>query len=101
MQRFESAERTRTGMLTSRAGLPAASTALTNDPAYVWVHGPQLRIYNKSFRNDPCSKHTAPLPSSPHYLSSLNHLPHHLLFFFLLIRRPPRSPLFPYTTLSG
>src|SRR5437762_11686405 len=23
----------------------------------------------------------------------------HLLFFFLLIRRPPRSTLFPYTTL--
>src|SRR3954470_25083481 len=22
------------------------------------------------------------------------------LFFFLMIRRPPRSPLFPYTTLS-
>src|SRR5437588_13004788 len=26
-----------------------------------------------------------------------NHL--HLLFFFLIIRRPPRSTLFPYTTL--
>src|SRR5258706_13552258 len=24
---------------------------------------------------------------------------HHLLFFFLMIRRPPRSTLFPYTTL--
>src|SRR5258708_20649120 len=23
-----------------------------------------------------------------------------MLFFFLMIRRPPRSPLFPYTTLS-
>src|SRR3712207_7292216 len=23
----------------------------------------------------------------------------HLFFFFLMIRRPPRSPLFPYTTL--
>src|SRR2546429_7932915 len=27
-------------------------------------------------------------------------VPHHvLLFFFLMIRRPPRSTLFPYTTL--
>src|SRR5256885_9802914 len=26
-------------------------------------------------------------------------LSHHLLFFFLMIRRPPRSTLFPYTTL--
>src|SRR2546430_13314514 len=25
--------------------------------------------------------------------------PHHLFFFFLMIRRPPRSTLFPYTTL--
>src|SRR5438552_2315359 len=25
--------------------------------------------------------------------------PLHLLFFFLMIRRPPRSTLFPYTTL--
>src|SRR5437660_9867466 len=24
---------------------------------------------------------------------------HHVLFFFLMIRRPPRSTLFPYTTL--
>src|SRR2546430_9138879 len=24
---------------------------------------------------------------------------HHLFFFFLMIRRPPRSTLFPYTTL--
>src|SRR5262249_61457047 len=26
-------------------------------------------------------------------------LPTHFLFFFLMIRRPPRSTLFPYTTL--
>src|SRR6266542_7010337 len=26
-------------------------------------------------------------------------LPHLFLFFFLMIRRPPRSTLFPYTTL--
>src|SRR6267143_2708606 len=26
-------------------------------------------------------------------------LPHSLFFFFLMIRRPPRSTLFPYTTL--
>src|SRR5256885_3106505 len=26
-------------------------------------------------------------------------LPHFLFFFFLMIRRPPRSTLFPYTTL--
>src|SRR2546429_9909511 len=30
----------------------------------------------------------------PHYAS-----PHSLFFFFLMIRRPPRSTLFPYTTL--
>src|SRR3712207_8596919 len=24
---------------------------------------------------------------------------HYVVFFFLMIRRPPRSPLFPYTTL--
>src|SRR5438132_4371292 len=32
---------------------------------------------------------------------SFDHLPSHLflLFFFLMIRRPPRSTLFPYTTL--
>src|SRR5690242_21690888 len=27
------------------------------------------------------------------------HSPYHFLFFFLIIRRPPRSTLFPYTTL--
>src|SRR5256885_3486041 len=27
------------------------------------------------------------------------HLPHFVFFFFLMIRRPPRSTLFPYTTL--
>src|SRR2546422_1196949 len=26
-------------------------------------------------------------------------VPHSLIFFFLMIRRPPRSTLFPYTTL--
>src|ERR1039458_10740088 len=26
-------------------------------------------------------------------------MPHTGVFFFLMIRRPPRSPLFPYTTL--
>src|SRR5256885_8451213 len=29
----------------------------------------------------------------------MTHLPFLLLFFFLMIRRPPRSTLFPYTTL--
>src|SRR5699024_12357301 len=34
------------------------------------------------------------------FLRSLPHAPHLLtLLFFLLIRRPPRSTLFPYTTL--
>src|SRR5260370_42550605 len=32
-------------------------------------------------------------------LSRSSRLPQFLLFFFLMIRRPPRSPLFPYTTL--
>src|SRR5258708_39565323 len=33
--------------------------------------------------------------------SYLHFTPHHLhfIFFFLMIRRPPRSTLFPYTTL--
>src|SRR5258705_11744600 len=30
---------------------------------------------------------------------TFHRLRHHLLFFFLMIRRPPRSTLFPYTTL--
>src|SRR5256885_16172489 len=30
---------------------------------------------------------------------SFTKLPHDLIFFFLMIRRPPRSTLFPYTTL--
>src|SRR5689334_25335886 len=38
-----------------------------------------------------------------HYTSSIfdhtQHSHHSLLFFFLMIRRPPRSTLFPYTTL--
>src|SRR5947209_15449178 len=35
-----------------------------------------------------------------HYVSpSRSLLPFHVFFFFLMIRRPPRSTLFPYTTL--
>src|SRR5207248_10983189 len=34
-----------------------------------------------------------------HTLALSHSLYHSSLFFFLLIRRPPRSPLFPYTTL--
>src|SRR5205085_11698200 len=35
-----------------------------------------------------------------HYMFSISLHPHTLvLFFFLMIRRPPRSTLFPYTTL--
>src|SRR5690348_18450078 len=30
---------------------------------------------------------------------SYSHAPHLFFFFFLMIRRPPRSTLFPYTTL--
>src|SRR6266705_4853054 len=32
------------------------------------------------------------------YIRRLNY-PHPIIFFFLMIRRPPRSTLFPYTTL--
>src|SRR5450830_2004467 len=35
----------------------------------------------------------------PHYLSHLGFLAGQIGFFFLIIRRPPRSTLFPYTTL--
>src|SRR5690348_18383216 len=33
------------------------------------------------------------------YMSISCHTPDYLFFFFLMIRRPPRSTLFPYTTL--
>src|SRR5258708_20723860 len=33
------------------------------------------------------------------FIRCLSHLLLHLFFFFLMIRRPPRSTLFPYTTL--
>src|SRR5260370_39731126 len=33
------------------------------------------------------------------FFCSLLHVLHDILFFFLMIRRPPRSTLFPYTTL--
>src|SRR2546430_16304929 len=48
------------------------------------------------------SKHTDPLyeflntPTAHHYICLAENV---LLFFFLMIRRPPRSTLFPYTTL--
>src|SRR5256886_7895636 len=32
-------------------------------------------------------------------MRTLVHLPRFVIFFFLMIRRPPRSTLFPYTTL--
>src|SRR5437762_8885909 len=32
-------------------------------------------------------------------LNDITHFDHSLLFFFLMIRPPPRSTLFPYTTL--
>src|SRR5262249_61646377 len=38
------------------------------------------------------ASHRHPSPRHPYVFL-------HLLFFFLMIRRPPRSPLFPYTTL--
>src|SRR5207248_9117839 len=47
-----------------------------------------------------CSQLATPLPPAAH----LHVLPNprltiYFLFFFLMIRRPPRSTLFPYTTL--
>src|SRR6266513_4151882 len=33
------------------------------------------------------------------YIMSLSNLLYCIIFFFLMIRRPPRSTLFPYTTL--
>src|SRR6478735_2478740 len=39
-------------------------------------------------------------PEAGFFIADLSHrLACHCFFFFLLIRRPPRSPLFPYTTL--
>src|SRR5437660_11267153 len=46
-------------------------------------------------------RHTLSLTTAYYSLffrSAFHHL-HPLLFFFLMIRRPPRSTLFPYTTL--
>src|SRR5436853_7924227 len=37
-----------------------------------------------------------PLPS---FTNATHHSYHYFIFFFLMIRRPPRSTLFPYTTL--
>src|ERR1039457_4872338 len=47
---------------------------------------------------------TLPDPASPSHLQGDSPIPVHLrapcqIFFFLMIRRPPRSTLFPYTTL--
>src|SRR5437763_16846141 len=50
------------------------------------------RLYTPSQRR--CHR-LLPAPA----LFSLTLLPSAVLFFFLLIRRPPRSTLFPYTTL--
>src|SRR5262249_61232736 len=51
----------------------------------------------------PPSLHVSPSPSCTSslflYLSHFTFLISFLLFFFLMIRRPPRSTLFPYTTL--
>src|SRR5436189_5887402 len=41
--------------------------------------------------------HSLPTPSYFHFFRDSSHL--YLSFFFLMIRRPPRSTLFPYTTL--
>src|SRR5258707_14486939 len=38
-------------------------------------------------------------PTPPSYLQQIQRARLSLLFFFLMIRRPPRSTLFPYTTL--
>src|SRR3954449_10689082 len=38
-------------------------------------------------------------PLSPRIIHSASSCPSSVLFFFLMIRRPPRSTLFPYTTL--
>src|SRR5206468_12228621 len=37
--------------------------------------------------------------TTPLFFFSFLFSPHYLFFFFLMIRRPPRSTLFPYTTL--
>src|SRR2546429_6739498 len=38
-------------------------------------------------------------PRKQHALDGAGRADHYLVFFFLMIRRPPRSTLFPYTTL--
>src|SRR2546430_14803789 len=44
--------------------------------------------------NSPCILRLLSEETFPSYLAK-----HHIFFFFLMIRRPPRSTLFPYTTL--
>src|SRR2546425_12777741 len=43
------------------------------------------------------SIHSYRIHNTPQFNSIFSHIP--LFFFFLMIRRPPRSTLFPYTTL--
>src|ERR1022692_546332 len=55
-------------------------------------------------RGYPSSQDYAPVVPSAHPVASHTHRAHDLavwplFFFFLMIRRPPRSTLFPYTTL--
>src|SRR5204863_8960536 len=45
-----------------------------------------------------CSTHML-LTHLPCFLMFTSYFPYILFFFFLMIRRPPRSTLFPYTTL--
>src|SRR5258708_2952813 len=60
-----------------------------------------LRLRRANTRSE---EHTSELQSPDHLVSRLllakkNHSLYSLFFFFLMIRRPPRSTLFPYTTL--
>src|SRR5204863_9971541 len=47
----------------------------------------------------PCATLYIHLSSHPSVCTILHHYTYYFSFFFLMIRRPPRSTLFPYTTL--
>src|SRR2546430_6322245 len=66
-----------------------------------------MKIATHQFRSSKSQTHYHPddvlqvniLVLAYHFDFNFNDLDHFLFFFFLVIRRPPISPLFPYTTL--
>src|SRR6185503_7253418 len=73
------------------------STRLNSSHGYI-----SYAVFCLKKKNDPASFDFAPpIPITDHRidLATRNPTPVLMYFFFLMIRRPPRSTLFPYTTL--